>query len=421
MKRAWHLIICMLAAGLLTACMKDVSDEFGGEKTFVKIYGSAFANEGNALAQTPDRGFLIAGTSVVSNNVFSLPRLSMRRTDALGNLIRQDTLGLAANQLRTQFKVRQLITEPGTDRYISLAEVNTEAGARFPLISRLAADGTLLDTATIYWLPRNVTPGKIIPAATGGEWLFIGTMVSVSDPTTTQMVVTRIRASLRQPVWTRVYGLEGKSDVGEDIAELPNGDLLWCGTVDKGNPNAEKVARMVRTNQIGNLIWDKIYDYGLPSPGGPISPNVSVTVKQMYVSGNQTYLPITVSVSATNFSNTGVAWMRLDTQTGDTLATRSIFPTPGYTVNHFVPSGGGFLLTGQRAMLNTSPDIYLAMIDPSGQLRWTQQYGGNGADVGHQVIVTQDGGIAVIGTLDFESNRVAVLIKTNEQGLLSNK
>ena len=61
----------------------------------------------------------------------------------------------------------------------------------------------------------------------------------------------------------------------------------------------------------------------------------------------------------------------------------------------------GFLFTGYTHSSGAGgADVWIAMTDSAGSLLWEKAYGGNGQDIGNQIIVTADNGYIVIGRTD---------------------
>jgi hypothetical protein len=58
-------------------------------------------------------------------------------------------------------------------------------------------------------------------------------------------------------------------------------------------------------------------------------------------------------------------------------------------------------------------------ISPFGEVIWTQDFGGPNDDLAHNITVTGDGNIAVLGTTNYgNENRLITLIKLSPEGEL---
>lgn len=84
----------------------------------------------------------------------------------------------------------------------------------------------------------------------------------------------------------------------------------------------------------------------------------------------------------------------------------------------------GFILAGSSLSTprfgNGERDIFLVKVNASGEVMWTKHFGGSGDEVVNSVIETADGYIAVCGTNTIGGFSSIFLIKTNENGELTN-
>ena len=83
-------------------------------------------------------------------------------------------------------------------------------------------------------------------------------------------------------------------------------------------------------------------------------------------------------------------------------------------------SDGGFIMAGFTESFGAGQaDVYLIKTDSSGNLVWSQTYGGSGDDIGNSVRQTTDGGYAIFGTTDSygAGGKDAYLIKTDSSGI----
>lgn len=80
-------------------------------------------------------------------------------------------------------------------------------------------------------------------------------------------------------------------------------------------------------------------------------------------------------------------------------------------------SSDGYLLSAT----SESGDIMLIKTNPQGDIIFTKTFGGTGQDIAGRVIPVSDGGIALTGTISFESNKMITLIKTDKNGEITLK
>ncbi len=86
----------------------------------------------------------------------------------------------------------------------------------------------------------------------------------------------------------------------------------------------------------------------------------------------------------------------------------------------------GYIITGFTTDVNYTQYVYLVKTDSIGDTLWTkrnispitpQPFGGSGNGYGYDVIQTSDSGFVVVANItDFDTVRIAILIKTNANG-----
>ncbi|NEN25851.1 T9SS type A sorting domain-containing protein [Cryomorpha ignava] len=170
-----------------------------------------------------------------------------------------------------------------------------------------------------------------------------------------------------QITFQKTYGDIGKSESGEGITQLSNGDYIICSSQKAsgdsiiGNFVGEGVIR--RLDVYGNELWTTYFS----DPNSPIHD--------------------------LNFYNI------IKTLDGNLVVTG--LSDYGYE--------------------NDDYDAFLAKIDIDGQLIWQHNYGGSFAQFAKKVIETSDGGFLMVGvnhTSASESSQALYAIKTNSFGIL---
>ncbi|MEJ2241667.1 MAG: NosD domain-containing protein [Candidatus Bathyarchaeota archaeon] len=90
----------------------------------------------------------------------------------------------------------------------------------------------------------------------------------------------------------------------------------------------------------------------------------------------------------------------------------------GGDVNSLIQtSDGGFILAGTK-QIGPDSDGWLTKFDSTGNLQWSQMYGGTGFDYAYSIIETSDGGYAFSGIYDDDGYKDAWLAKTDNMGKL---
>jgi hypothetical protein len=80
---------------------------------------------------------------------------------------------------------------------------------------------------------------------------------------------------------------------------------------------------------------------------------------------------------------------------------------------------GSFVILGTTTSYgNGGSDLFLLKINSLGEEIWSRTFGDEGSETAGKVIITTDGGFAIVGTLKFGNNEMMYFLKTNEDGLL---
>jgi hypothetical protein len=155
-------------------------------------------------------------------------------------------------------------------------------------------------------------------------------------------------------VWSQMYG-GANDDVGACIVATPDGGYAVAGTTWSYSGGSE--FWLVKVNSEGTMEWDSRFGNGKPG----------------YQSNEAFYIVVT--------------------------------PDGGYALaGHTWSFGAG------------SADYWLVKTDASGNMQWSRTYGGSDVDRAEKVVVTSDGGYALVGRSYSFGNGTAWLVKTDASG-----
>lgn len=266
-------------------------------------------------------------------------------------------------------------------------------------------------------------------------------------------------ASAQNIIFQKKYGSTaspGNSDLGESVQQTADGGYAIAGYSDSfGNGTFDFY--LIKTNNIGDTIWTKVYGtinedaaYEIQETvdGGYIvvgySDNVStddnIVLFKTYSNGSlqwyKTYIGTNAEAGFSVRPTTDGGYILLGTVSvaspfnyymhliktdfnGDTLWTKNYgIYTEGYSVRQ--TSDGGYILTGRIYNAASVQDVHLIKTDSNGDTLWTRTYGGTKNDQGNSVQQTTDGGYIITGsTKSFDTtiqNGQAYLIKTDSNG-----
>lgn len=114
----------------------------------------------------------------------------------------------------------------------------------------------------------------------------------------------------------------------------------------------------------------------------------------------------------------GVAWLIRYNATGDTLWTQFLEVGPGSKALALaLTSDGGAIVSGSVPSNAGDLNAFLCKTDGEGNVQWSMQYGGEGDDLGQDVLQCADGGYSFIGsTTSYSQWTEAYHVRTDEQG-----
>jgi hypothetical protein len=179
------------------------------------------------------------------------------------------------------------------------------------------------------------------------------------------------------------------------VTETRDGGYLMCG---ESNTYGTGIygALLVKTNDIGNLEWQKKY-YGDYAAEG----------RDVLQPDDESFL-FCGSTRVVNSYETDVFLVKTDLS-GDTLWTRKFGgQARDFAMSMVLSNDGGIVVCGgSKSFGNGVEDIYVVKTDLDGNLLWEKTYGSHYYDIGKKIIQTQDGGYLVCGS---STNSSSVLL-----------
>ena len=206
-------------------------------------------------------------------------------------------------------------------------------------------------------------------------------------------------------LWTQTFGGSG-DDRGRSVQQTTDGGYIITGsTVSFGN--GQQDVWLINTDSNGDSLWTKTF--------GGSEADIGHSVKQTTDGG---YI-ITVETDSYGNGNTDV-WLIKTDPDGDSLWTKT-FGGSEADIGHSLQQtdGDGYIIVGEtRSFGNGQADVWLIKTDTNGDSVWTQTFGGSDAEEGYSVQQTTDGGYIITGlTRSFGNGNFDVwLIKTDSNG-----
>jgi hypothetical protein len=195
-------------------------------------------------------------------------------------------------------------------------------------------------------------------------------------------------------------------DHGISVQQTTDGGYVLVGETESFGPG-ERDVYLIKTDSTGNILWSQTY-------GGSCwdwAASVQQTADGGYIvaGGTMTFAVGWFDVYLIKTDSSGnILWTNIY---GGSLWEEA------FCVRQ--TSDKGYILIGETESFGTSgKDIYLIRTDPAGNALWTRTYGGGSEDRGNSVLQTSDGGFIITGlTFSFGvGNRDLILIKLNSVG-----
>jgi len=182
--------------------------------------------------------------------------------------------------------------------------------------------------------------------------------------------------------WNKTYG-GADYDTPYAFIQTSDGGYALAGDT-RSFGNGASYFWLVKTDAYGNMLWNKTYGGAVgthafslieTSDGGfALAGSITLIVPEKYG---------TLLVKTDDFGN--MEW----NQTYEETRAQSLIETPD-----------GFALAGGAFSLGEFSDFWLAKTDASGNIVWSRTYGGDEQDEAESVVQTSDGGYALVGTTE---------------------
>ena len=363
--------------------------------TFEKKYGTWKDEHPEAMLQTADGGYIMAGTQSESG---LNPDGYIVRVNEFGDTLWTRTYA------RTWSSGLYSIAESG-DGFIATGFNTVTLGpARSDLyLLKINQQGDTL-WSKHYGGSRDESGQEIKPTSDGG-FIVAGRYDEAYN--TTSFYLLKIDTQ-GDTLWTRKYGLgTGYRAFARAVEQTDDGGYMIAGYVAEYISDYEDVY-MVKTDSLGMMEWSSLYNWS----------NYDIAYDMQEIADGYVLVGLThyqgegrwnVFLYKTNSSGDSL-WLKTY---GDSLDDR------GYAVKQ--TTDNGFIIAAWTSSWGAgSFDYYLIKTDSDGDTLWTRLFGGNSHEYAYDVIQTQDGGYAIAGASFSQSAGWGdyYLVKTDGNGYL---
>jgi hypothetical protein len=363
------------------------------QQTWLKTYGGTGQDQGYAVRQTLDGGYIIAGFTqsfgAGATDVYLI------KTNASGDTLWTRTYGGTRGDWG--FSVQQ--TSDGGYIVTGLTTSFGDTTNGDVYLIRTDASGDTLWTRNYGGVDDD--RGNAVQQTSDSGYIVVGYTHSFGAGDY-DVYLIKTNAS-GDTLWTRTYG-GTDADWGFSVQQTLDGGYVVAGyAVSLGSDDVY----LIKTNASGDTLWTRTY--------GGAGIDWGYAVRQT-LDGGYMVAAFTYSFGA---GGADVYLIKTDAS-GDTLWTRT-FGGPGVDFGYSgqQTSDGGYVVAGYTSSFGAGfYDVYLIKADASGDTLWTRTYGGTSFDQGRSMQETSDGGYVIAGlTSSFGAGSDDVyLVKTDADG-----
>ena len=419
-----------LTGWLLTACAHNEAVDPDREAAFLKIYGTAAAQQALGIVQLSNGDFLLAAAQETDTNEQGLLIVA---TEPDGTLIWERTLNSVQTGFGQTYRnfgedegfISQVTAGFGSTETLS-GQLMLNAAGQPVLLTDGYTDPAQSQTRQLLAITLNPTDGSVAQALAfgpvtdedrfaGANLTASGDLLVIGTQRNSELALTSDMLGLSSTpegtlLWQETYGTIGNVNLGNSIVEGSNGALYWLGLVGAVDDEAISNLRLTRTDANGVSLWDRRF------PEAAEYTALNQFPQQLLAIPNG--LMIIGLVERAGQSD--ITFTQVSLQ-GQQLANSEINTPSNEAILAAIPtSDGGFALLGAQtpATLDETSLIYLLKTDAAGQPEWERTFGSSGLNVGASLLQTDDGGFAIAASLQLGGNDHLCFIKTDAMGQL---
>ncbi len=361
--------------------------------TFERTYGGADSDQGNAVQQTQDDGYIIAG----STRSFGAGEYDVYliKTDSLGDTLWTKTYG------GTNWDKGQSVQQTQDGGYI-IAGWTQSFGSGVSDVYLIKTDASGDTVWTKAYGGPNSDEGFSVRQTMDGGYIIVGRTTSYGAG---DIDVYLIKTdSSGDTLWTKTYG-GTYADQGICVQETSDEGYIITG-VNGSLPGGD--IYLIKTDSLGDSLWTRTYG-GNNSDRGYF---VNVTQDGGYIIAGET--------GSYGAGGNDVYLIKTDAS-GDTIWTQTYGGSNSDAGLSVQEIQDGYIIAGRSNSFGAGElDVYMIKTDSIGDTVWTRTYGGATYDWGFSVQQTLDGGYILAGyTQSFGAGSDDVyLIKTNQNGMV---
>lgn len=331
-------------------------------KAWPRKFGGSSDDAFNAIAQTPDGGYILAGST--SSSGAGGTDIFVVKVTADGSLTWHKTWGGTSND-----QASAIVVAPGGGFIVGGLYYSDPSG-KYGYLAKLSDSGDLV------WSKTYVGTSVESIAMTRDGGFVLGGLVNSNAG-----LLIRTDADGNE-LWRKSFGATGEARVFYSVIEASDLGIVAAGS---RYPVPQAGMFVVKTDSVGTLLWEKTIGGSTETRAWAIGE----TSDGGYAIAGETQLPYPVS---------GEAYV-VKTSSSGTVVWSHTYGSNGYdTATAFaVTSDGGFVLAGYAESGGASGTMRVLKADESGTVAWSKILGGPDAMVPYSLIQSTDAGYTLAG------------------------
>ena len=355
-----------------------------------QTYGGPDSDEGRAVQETTDGGYIIVGTSDTSFGTDAMWNydVNLIKTDSEGTILWNRTFG--GSDWEGGYSVQQT-----TDGGYIIAGYTESFGAGDSDVYLVKTDsvGNELWSQTFGGSDYDFS-GSVHQTMDGGYILTGQTWNFGAIEGDIYLIKTDSDGTL---LWDRTFGGSDREG-GYSVQQTTDGGYIIAGYTESFGAGDSDVY-LVKTDSVGNELWSQTFG-GYKAEGGF---SVQQTTDGGYIVSGYT------NTFGPGYSDLYLIKTTSDGEAVWTQAYGGPHDDGGLSVQQTMD--GGYIIAGY-----SYNDVYIVKTDTEGNMYWNRTLGGSGNDGGYSVQQTTDGGYIITGyTGSFGNWKDVYLIKTGEE------
>ncbi len=351
------------------------------DTTWTHTFGGSSADGVQAMQQTIDGGFILAGYTFSFGS--SYVNAYLVRTDAAGNLVWSNAYGGAG------WEYLFAVAETADGGFVAAGyTTSTGAGSMDMYLLRVDAQGNLLWERTFGGAGIDVAQGVAVDSQ--GDLVLAGYTHS-SGAGENDVFIVKTDAEGNE-LWSQVRGGE-ESDAAMDVLVDNQGNYLVAGA--SGSFEAEnRDVYVLKLSPDGNIFWEQLYGHHGDFLSYEWGNDIIETSDGGYlVAGNSN-----AALGGSTGELMNMYLVRIDAQGNllwEEFAGRGQFYDYGNAVLEL--PGGDFLVAGTSKTRSNNNEIYIARVNAQGAAQDGSTFGDFGSEWGSAIALTPDGAIVLAG------------------------